>query len=81
MDSADNNASALLRAMAEKLIPGIPHATRIAILQQTNEDNGPHGDASVETDKSVLESVLGSDEARNETVQMADCEHAISLDD
>lgn len=78
---ADTNTSALLRAMAEKLIPGIPHATRIAILQQTDEDNGPHGDASAKLDKSVLESVLGSDEARNGTVQMADCEHLFSPDE
>lgn len=63
--------------MAEKLIPGISHATRIAILQQTDEGNGPRGDTSVKLEKSVLQSVLGSDEARNEIVQMADGEHAL----
>lgn len=58
--------------MAEKLIPGIPHATRIAILQQTDDDNGPGGNASLKLEKTVLESVLGSDEARNEAVRLAD---------
>lgn len=67
--------TALLRAMAEKLIPGIPHATRIAILQQTDEDDGPGGNASLKLGMSVLESVLSSDEARNEAVRMADCEY------
>jgi hypothetical protein len=59
--------------MAEKLIPAIPHATRIAILQQTDED-GPGGNASLKLEKSVLESVLSSDEVRNEAVRTADCE-------
>jgi hypothetical protein len=63
---------ALLRAMAEKLIPGIPHATRIAILQQTEEQDETFG-AALNKDKTVLESVLSSDESRNETVRMADC--------
>jgi hypothetical protein len=59
--------------MAEKLIPGIPHATRIAILQQTDED-GAGGSTSLKLEKSVLESVLQSDEARNEAVRTADRE-------
>lgn len=63
---------ALLRAMAEKLIPGIPHATRIAILQQTDEQEESYG-AVLNQDKTVLESVLSSDESRNESVRMADC--------
>jgi len=63
---------ALLRAMAEKLIPGIPHATRIAILQQTDEQDESFG-TGLNKDKTVLESVLSSDESRNETVRMADC--------
>lgn len=58
--------------MAEKLIPGIPHATRIAILQQTDDDIGPGGNASLKLEKTVLESVLGSDEARNEAFRLAD---------
>lgn len=56
--------------MAEKLIPGIPHATRIAILQQTDEESSLGGNASLKLGKTVLESVLSSDEARNETVRL-----------
>ncbi|KAJ5746919.1 uncharacterized protein N7511_008615 [Penicillium nucicola] len=65
--------STLLRAMAEKLIPGIPHATRMAILQQT-EDQDPELDTATASkqDKTVLESVLGSNEHRNEAARMAD---------
>ena len=69
--------TALLRAMAEKLIPGIPHATRIAILQQTDEQEESYG-AVLNQDKTVLESVLSSDESRNEAVRMADCEYITS---
>lgn len=61
--------------MAEKLIPGIPHATRIAILQQTDDDNDSGGTASFTLEKTVLESVLSRDEARNEAIRMADCKH------
>ena len=64
--------TALLRAMAEKLIPGIPHATRIAILQQTDEQEETYG-AVLNQDKTVLEAVISSDESRNEAVRMADC--------
>ncbi|KAJ5764870.1 hypothetical protein N7520_004429 [Penicillium odoratum] len=64
--------STLLRAMAEKLIPGIPHATRIAILQQTDDQDECGSTYGLRLDKSVLESVLGSDEARNEAVRLAD---------
>lgn len=38
---------AILRALAEKLIPGVPYSTRIAILQQTDaeiEDNSKNRD-------------------------------------
>lgn len=64
--------TALLRAMAEKLIPGIPHATRMAILQQTDDQENDIGTAANQ-DKTVLESVLSSDETRNEAVRMTDC--------
>ncbi|KAJ5642388.1 hypothetical protein N7490_006388 [Penicillium lividum] len=64
--------STLLRAMAEKLIPGIPHATRIAILQQTDDQDESGSTYGLRLDKSVLESVLGSDEVRNEAVRLAD---------
>ncbi|KAJ5925879.1 hypothetical protein N7454_007389, partial [Penicillium verhagenii] len=65
--------STLLRAMAEKLIPGIPHPTRIAILQQTDDQDESGSTYGLKLDKSVLESVLGSDEARNEAARLADC--------
>jgi hypothetical protein len=60
--------------MAEKLIPGIPHATRMAILQQTDDQDNDLGTAQSQ-DKTVLESVLSSDETRNEAVRMADCKY------
>ena len=37
----------MLRAIAEKLIPGIPEETRVSILQQTNA-----GDANTDDDPS-----------------------------
>jgi hypothetical protein len=58
--------------MAEKLIPGIPHATRMAILQQTDDQDNDLGTAQSQ-DKTVLESVLSSDETRNEAVRMVEC--------
>jgi hypothetical protein len=58
--------------MAEKLIPGIPHATRIAILQQTDDQDKSGSTYGLKLEKSVLESVLGSDEARNEAARLAD---------
>lgn len=67
---------ALLRAMAEKLIPGIPHATRMAILQQTDEQDDKTFGEDPNQDKTVLEAVLSSDETRNEPVRMADCSYA-----
>ncbi|KAJ5819097.1 hypothetical protein N7474_004688 [Penicillium riverlandense] len=63
--------STLLRAMAEKLIPGIPHATRIAILQQTDQDEQGIN-AGLSQDRTVLEHVLSSDESRNEAVRKVD---------
>lgn len=67
--------------MAEKLIPGIPHATRIAILQQTDEENGLRGNASLKLGKTVLESVLSSDEARNETVRLVNGKPSLQQSD
>lgn len=37
-------SEALLKAIAEKLIPGIPVQTRISILQQTDADSKDAGD-------------------------------------
>lgn len=62
--------------MAEKLIPGIPHATRIAILQQTDDQDDKSFGANLNQDKTVLESVLSSDETRNETVRRANRKYA-----
>ena len=39
--------STIMRAVAEKLIPGIPYATRIAILQQTGTNNSVKSSASL----------------------------------
>lgn len=65
--------------MAEKLIPGIPHATRIAILQQTDGEYETGGTGGLNMDKLVLESVISSDESRNEAARMANCKYAIRL--
>lgn len=66
--------STLLRAMADKLVPGIPHSTRIAILQQTDtasqEDLKSFAvDDGEAQNKTVLEYVLSSDHSRNEVVR------------
>ncbi|QRD88115.1 putative ABC ATPase [Aspergillus flavus] len=66
--------AALLRAMADKLVPGIPHSTRIAILQQTEtaseEDVKDFAAEEAENKhKTVLQYVLSSDHSRNEVVQ------------
>ncbi|KAJ4389997.1 hypothetical protein N0V93_007470 [Gnomoniopsis smithogilvyi] len=56
--------STLLKAIAEKLIPGIPEATRIAILQQTDAGDadanaGPsHDGGPVVLGRTVLEEVI-----------------------
>jgi len=61
---------AILRAVAEKLIPGIPIQTRIAILQQTSssEQSGVDLSAPVESSRqlSVLETVIDRATSRNE---------------
>ncbi|KAI2790985.1 hypothetical protein POX_c03838 [Penicillium oxalicum] len=58
--------STLLRAMADKLIPGIPHVSRISILQQTGIDDESGGYGKLRLDSTVLDAVLGSDETKNE---------------
>lgn len=60
--------------MADKLVPGIPHATRIAILQQTDADtNGNLDPGSGEQRATVLERVMGSDTSRNEVIRTMEC--------
>lgn len=70
---------ALLRAMAEKLIPGITHATRIAILQQIDGEYTAGGTDGLSLEKGVLDSVLSSDEARNQASRTANCKHRFNI--
>ncbi|PYH49381.1 ABC-F family ATP-binding cassette domain-containing protein [Aspergillus saccharolyticus JOP 1030-1] len=64
--------STLLRAIADKLVPGIPHATRIAILQQTeggSDDGIQEAEADKRLEQPVLDFVLAGDEYKNEVVK------------
>ncbi|KAL4873824.1 hypothetical protein BDV12DRAFT_207551 [Aspergillus spectabilis] len=69
--------STLLRAIADKLVPGIPHSTRIAILQQTDaetqegcESFGVESQKSADNEsKSVLDYVMSSDHHRNDVTR------------
>lgn len=66
--------TAILKAVAEKLIPGIPIQTRISILQQTATDGSTESDkvkplgaeASAGGKLSVLEEVIDRATSRNE---------------
>lgn len=67
--------------MAEKLIPGIPYATRIAILQQTDSEIDELADsvrASTASDaaggrgRTVLQQVMASDDLRNDVTRKID---------
>ncbi|KAB8259112.1 P-loop containing nucleoside triphosphate hydrolase protein [Aspergillus pseudonomiae] len=65
--------STLLRAMADKLVPGIPHSTRIAILQQTETASEADlkdfaAEEAENKNKTVLQYVLSSDHSRSELV-------------
>ncbi|KAH2383581.1 hypothetical protein KXV62_007537 [Aspergillus fumigatus] len=69
--------STLLRAMADKLVPGIPHPTRIAFLQQTETEDEeriaqPECEDRDRRDLPVLEYVMSSDRFRNEVVRKMD---------
>ncbi|KAH2667890.1 hypothetical protein LV157_003668 [Aspergillus fumigatus] len=73
----DDDYEALLRAMADKLVPGIPHPTRIAILQQTETEDEeriaqPECEDRDRRDLPVLEYVMSSDRFRNEVVRKMD---------
>ena len=60
--------------MAEKLVPGIPHSTRIAILQQTDANEDETDDmGTAEQDVTVLEQVMSSDSSRNEVTRRMGC--------
>ncbi|KAI9758165.1 MAG: hypothetical protein M4579_003139 [Chaenotheca gracillima] len=61
--------STLLRALATKIIPGIPYSTRIALLQQTAANDGTESALPADKDafkKSAIRFILESDTARNE---------------
>ncbi|PLB44630.1 ABC transporter [Aspergillus steynii IBT 23096] len=63
--------STLLRSMADKLVPGIPHPTRIAILQQTDssaQESLESGDEDGRN-KTVLAYVMSSDRHKNDLVR------------
>jgi hypothetical protein len=62
-----------LKAVAQKLIPGIPIQTRISILQQTDADEAPDAAKGIEklsitpgSGMSVLEQVIDRATSRNE---------------
>ena len=68
---------ALLRALAQKLIPGIPLNTRIALLQQTAEVDG------ITSDKTVLQQVVRGDPYRNTVLREVEgglCQHGGTID-
>lgn len=59
--------AALLKAIAEKLIPGIPEDTRIAILQQTKltDDTDGKSDMNGQAGPTVLQEVVDKATAKN----------------
>jgi type II secretory pathway component PulM len=77
----------LLRAIAEKLIPGIPEQTRVSILQQTRADetetstglveaaSGSGAAAEVLPERNVLQEVIEKATARFEIEQEIRSEH------
>ena len=81
---------AILRAVAEKLIPGIPIPTRISILQQTATDEAQHtstGGGSSQSQStptagsqlSVLAEVIDRATSRNEIQREIDGEEQYSV--
>lgn len=65
--------AALLRAIAEKLIPGIPEETRVSILQQTNASDANTDEFQLGTSAAgdsegptVLEDVIDKATAKSE---------------
>lgn len=72
-----SSSSALLRAMAEKLIPGMADDSKIAILQQTSQADSNASSGSIATDEashqtastSVLQVVIDRVTARDEVEQ------------
>lgn len=74
------SGSALLKAIAQKLIPGIPEETRVVILQQTDVGDAntdePHDEPSVSSAPTdglnVLEEVIERATARQEVQKEID---------
>ncbi|KFY29123.1 hypothetical protein V493_02529 [Pseudogymnoascus sp. VKM F-4281 (FW-2241)] len=67
--------STILRALADRIIPGLPPSLRVAILQQTSTDaenpspakNGPS--TSAPEDTTVLQHVIEGDQSRTALIQ------------
>ena len=62
----------MLKAIADKLIPGIPEGTKISLLQQTKlteDDAGANPDEEGEKGPTVLQEVVDNATARNEVEQ------------
>lgn len=64
--------SALLRALADKIIPGSSLATKIALLQQTSTDKNPSREGkgslpslSETSELSALQYIVSNDSTRN----------------
>ena len=71
---------ALLKAIAQKLIPGIPIQSRIAILQQTDADKEARKDITPSQNQlSVLEEVIDKATSRNEIQQEIDGMYYLSI--
>lgn len=70
---------ALLRAIADKLIPGIPEQTRVSILQQTNISDANTDDLPAATPSAgtggptVLEDVVDKATAKSDLEQEINC--------
>ena len=71
--------AALLRAIADKLIPGIPEQTRVSILQQTNVSDANTDDLPVTNPATgnggptVLEDVVDKATAKSDLEQDINC--------
>ena len=61
----------MIKAIADKLIPGIPEKTRVSLLQQTRDDDVDADTLSIETvsdglERNVLEEVVERATSRHE---------------
>jgi hypothetical protein len=70
---------AILKAVAEKLIPGIPIPTRISILQQTSDDGSIASDksGSVPDGKSTGSQFSVLDEVLDRATSRSEIQHEI----